>query len=124
MSDQKTPGSATKLPNLSQHKFLPSAALTVGDRFPEFFLPDQQGAVRSFTERAKGNAIAILLDPTDLTLRQASEQEAACAAAGLDRVAIMIGSETDVGTHAGRLALGFPLLADPVGKIHQQLRQM
>lgn len=125
MSDQKTPGSATtNLPDLSQHKFLPSAALTVGDRFPEFFLPDQQGAVRSFTERAKGNAIAVLLDPTDLTLRQAVDQEAACAAAGLDRLAIMVGSEADISAHAGRLAAGFPILADPVGKIRQQLRQM
>lgn len=124
MSDHKAIGSGASGLPVSQHKFLPSAALTVGDRFPEFFLPDQQGAVRSFTERAKGNAIAVLLDPTDLTLRQAMERKAECATAGLDTLAIMVGSEADVSAQAGRLAIDFPLLADPVGKIRQQLRQM
>jgi predicted 2-oxoglutarate/Fe(II)-dependent dioxygenase YbiX/peroxiredoxin len=125
MSDKKSPlPAAAEARDISRHTFLPPVALTIGDRFPEFFLPDHQGAVRSFTERAKGNAIAVLLDPTDLILRQAIEQEAACAAAGLDRLAILGGSEAEVSTRAARLAVDFPLLADSAGKICQQLRQM
>jgi predicted 2-oxoglutarate/Fe(II)-dependent dioxygenase YbiX/peroxiredoxin len=121
MPDQKDPLSTR---DISQHKFLPSVALTVGDRFPDFFLPDQQGTVRSFTERAKGNAIALLLDPTDLLLQQATERETDCAAAALDRLAIIGGSEVEVVARANMLAVGFPLLADSAGKIRQQLRQM
>jgi predicted 2-oxoglutarate/Fe(II)-dependent dioxygenase YbiX/peroxiredoxin len=125
MSDLKGPESAAgAVSSLSQHKFLPPMALTTGDRFPEFYLPDHQGAVKSFTERAKGNAIAILLDPTDLILQQAIEQEAVYAAAELDRLAILGGSEAEVLARANQLAVNFPLLADSAGKIRQQLRQM
>jgi len=125
MSDQKGPLPATtEAQDTLHYQFLPPVALTAGDRFPEFFLPDQQGAVRSFIERAKGNAIAVLLDPTDLTLQQAIDHEAACATAGLDRLAILGGNEAEVSARAARLAVDFPLLADSAGKIRQQLRQM
>src|SRR5437899_1698188 len=82
------------------HAFLPAVALCAGDRFPNFFLPDQQGAVRSFIERAKGNAIALFIDADDTILRQAIDAGAAFEAAALDRIAILGGTEEAVAARA------------------------
>ncbi|HEX9447457.1 MAG TPA: hypothetical protein VF920_05730, partial [Dongiaceae bacterium] len=109
---------------IEAHVFLPPVALCAGDRFPNFFLPDQQGAVRSFVERAKGNAIALFIDADDKILRQAIDAGAAFDAAQLDRIAVLGGTEDAVAARAGRLAANFSVLADPADKIRPQLRQM
>ena len=108
----------------SQHRFLPDATLARGDLFPDFFLPDHQGSVRSFTERAKGNAIALLLDADDAALQAALALGESCNAAGLDRVAVSGGTEAVVSARATRLGVDFPLLVDVADKIRPQLRQM
>ncbi|MDY0882740.1 2OG-Fe(II) oxygenase [Dongia soli] len=109
---------------IEAYQFLPPVALCAGDRFPNFFLPDQSGAVRSFIERAKGNAIALFCDPDDELIRQLTAAAKDYDAAALDRMAILGGSEADVATRAERLGADFTILADPAGKIRQQLREM
>ena len=109
---------------IEAHVFLPKAALCAGDRFPDFYLPDQHGAVRAFLERAKGNGIVLLVDADDRMLREASAAAADFAAAQLDPIGLLGGSEEEVAGRASRIAVSFPLLVDPVGKIRQQLRQM
>ncbi|MET1027413.1 MAG: 2OG-Fe(II) oxygenase [Dongiaceae bacterium] len=109
---------------IEAHAFLPKVALCAGDRFPDFYLPDQHGAVRAFLERAKGNGIVLLVDVDDRILRQASEAAAGFAAAQLDPIGLLGGSEEEVAGRASRVGVSFPLLVDPAGKIRQQLRQM
>ncbi len=102
--------------------FLPAAELAPGDRFPNFLLPDQTGAVRSFLERAKGNAMAILGDGDDSTLT--ALQAADFAAAGIDRMALVGEEPEPAKRRAERLGIDFPLLADSKGKIREALRRM
>lgn len=106
------------------YQFLPPVALCAGDRFPNFLLPDQSGAVRSFVERAKGNAIALFCDPDDDLMHRLTAAAPGYDAAMLDRMAILGGSEADVTARVERLGANFTVLADPAGKIRQQLRQM
>lgn len=93
---------------------LPRQQLESGDRFPNFSLTDQWGQHRYFLERAKGNPLLVVIDPTaDVlsTLRAKHE-------AGMDILAIAESS--------GRPTpdLPFPLLADTAGKVRQSLRDM
>ena len=109
---------------IEAYQFLPPVALCSGDRFPNFLLPDQSGAVRSFVERAKGNAIALFCDPDDDLICRLTMAAPDYDAAMLDRIAILGGSEADVTARVERLGANFTVLADPAGKIRQQLRQM
>src|SRR3954464_3846810 len=89
--------------------FLPPAELAPGDRFPNFVLPDQTGAARSFLERAKGNRLLIVGDSDDPGL-QALEQ-AGLGDAGFDCFALVGEEPEPAAGRAAALKLGFPLLA-------------
>ena len=94
----------------AQHRLEP------GDRFPEFMLADQTGAMRAFSQRVRGLAMAVFLDSTE-ALRQSLRALAdAYQAAALDCLAIDA-------TAAG--AEPWPtILADEAGRIRQSLREM
>jgi predicted 2-oxoglutarate/Fe(II)-dependent dioxygenase YbiX/peroxiredoxin len=102
--------------------FLPPVELAAGDRFPNFVLPDQSGAARSFLERAKGNRILIVGDSDDAGL-QALEQ-AGLEDAGVDCFALVSEQPEAAAKRAGHANLGFPLLCDSAGKIREALRRM
>ena len=102
--------------------FLPAADLAPGDRFPNFLLPDQSGATRSFLERAKGNPLAVLGDGDDRALQ--AMQQAGFAALGIDCLAL-VGDEPEAAARrATGLGVGLPLLGDSKGKIRDALRRM
>jgi predicted 2-oxoglutarate/Fe(II)-dependent dioxygenase YbiX len=90
--------------------------LEPGDRFPEFMLADQTGAMRAFSQRVRGLAMAVFLDSTE-ALRQSLRALAdAYQDAALDCLAID-------GTGEG--AEPWPtILADEAGRIRQSLREM
>lgn len=94
----------------------PQHRLEPGDRFPEFMLADQTGAMRAFSQRVRGLAMAVFLDSTE-ALRQSLRALAdAYQAAALDCLAIDA-------TAAG--AEPWPtILADEAGRIRQSLREM
>src|SRR5882724_18832 len=102
--------------------YLPLVELAPGDRFPNFMLPDQTCATRSFLERAKGNPLLILGDGRDDALRtlaatRQERPEADCLA--------LVGKEPEVAARrAEALGIDFPLLADSAGKIREALRRM
>jgi predicted 2-oxoglutarate/Fe(II)-dependent dioxygenase YbiX/peroxiredoxin len=102
--------------------FLPPVELAPGDRFPNFILPDQSGAARSFLERARGNPILLVGDGEDAGL-QALEQ-ANLAAAGIDCMALLQDPPDAAAKRAAECKLGFPLLGDSAGKIREALRRM
>jgi predicted 2-oxoglutarate/Fe(II)-dependent dioxygenase YbiX len=103
-------------------RFLPPVELAPGDRFPNFTLPDQSGAGRSFLERSKGNPILILGDSDDAGL-QALDQANLCEA-GLDCMALVHDMPDAAAKRAERLKIGITLLADSAGKICEALRRM
>lgn len=103
---------------------LPVTELGAGDRFPNFLLADQEGKSRWFLERAKGNLLLILVDLSDDALQGFVAAGAQCAAAGVDRLAIIGGTEADVAAKAKALAADFPLLSDGNGKIREALHRM
>jgi predicted 2-oxoglutarate/Fe(II)-dependent dioxygenase YbiX len=94
----------------------PQHRLEAGDRFPEFTLADQTGAMRAFSQRVRGVAMAVFLDSTD-SLRQSLRALAdAYRAAELDCLAIDRTSDS---------AAPWPtILADEAGRIRQSLREM
>ena len=102
--------------------YLPLVELASGDRFPNFMLPDQTGATRSFLERAKGSPLLILGDGRDEALRtlaatRKERPEADCLA--------LVGEESEAAAkRAEALGIDFPLLADSAGKIREALRRM
>jgi predicted 2-oxoglutarate/Fe(II)-dependent dioxygenase YbiX len=93
----------------------PHPRLERGDRFPNFFLPDQSGTVRSFLERAEGTGMALFLDPTPALLAEIREYAATCRAAGLDCFTLRGAAPPD--PH-------LCILADPAGKVRAGLRSM
>ncbi|WP_395019040.1 2OG-Fe(II) oxygenase family protein [Dongia sp.] len=102
--------------------FLPPIDLAPGDRFPNFILPDQSGAGRSFLERARGNPILLIGDSDNAGL-QALEQ-ANLAAAGVDCMALVQEMPEAAARRAEQFKLGLPLLGDSAGKIREALRRM
>jgi predicted 2-oxoglutarate/Fe(II)-dependent dioxygenase YbiX len=92
----------------------PQHRLEPGDRFPEFMLADQTGAMRAFSQRVRGLAMAVFLDST-AALRQSLRALAdAYQAAELDCLAI-----------DGTADEAWPtILADEAGRIRQSLREM
>src|SRR5689334_21340257 len=86
-----------------------------GDRFPNFLLPDQTGAVRSFIERAQGAGLAVFLDPDAALLAEIRDAAEACRAANLDCMTLAGDAQGDS---------DFCMLADPAGKIRAGLREM
>jgi predicted 2-oxoglutarate/Fe(II)-dependent dioxygenase YbiX len=102
--------------------FLPPAELAPGDRFPNFVLPDQSGAARSFLERARGNRILIVGDGDDSGLK--ALQEAGLQEIGFDCLALVAEQPDAAAQRAARLGVGFPLLGDSGGKIREALRKM
>ena len=55
MQPRATPAVPPPMPR-AQHRLEP------GDRFPEFVLADQTGAMRAFSQRVRGLATAVFLD--------------------------------------------------------------
>lgn len=102
--------------------FLPPTELAPGDRFPNFVLPDQSGAARSFLERAKGNRILIVGDSDDSGLK--ALQQAGLEHVGFDCLALVSELPEPAARRAAQLGLGFPLLGDSAGKIREALRKM
>lgn len=102
--------------------YLPAIELAPGDRFPNFMLPDQTGATRSFLERAKGNPLLILGDGRDDALRtlEATRKEYPEA----DCLALVAEEPAAAAKRAEALGLDFPLLGDSAGKIREALRRM
>jgi predicted 2-oxoglutarate/Fe(II)-dependent dioxygenase YbiX len=94
----------------AQHRLEP------GDRFPEFMLADQTGAMRAFSQRVRGLAMAVFLDSTDALRRSLRERADDYQAAALDCLAIDGAAES---------AEPWPtILADEAGRIRQSLREM
>jgi predicted 2-oxoglutarate/Fe(II)-dependent dioxygenase YbiX len=92
----------------AQHRLEP------GDRFPEFMLADQTGAMRAFSQRVRGLAMAVFLD-SSAALRQSLRALAdAYQAAALDCLVIDGAAEDAEPT----------ILADQAGRIRQSLREM
>lgn len=102
--------------------FLPPAELAPGDRFPNFVLPDQSGATRSFLERAKGNRILIVGDSDDSGLK--ALQQAELREIGFDCLALVSEPSEPAARRAAQLGVTFPLLGDSAGKIREALRKM
>src|SRR4030095_4839860 len=104
-----TPAMPPPMPR-AQHRLEP------GDRFPEFMLADQTGAMRAFSQRVRGLAMAVFLDSTE-PLRQSlraladAYQAAKLACLAIDRSAK--GAEP-----------WLTILADEAGRIRQSLREM
>src|SRR5688572_10939835 len=102
--------------NVTTHSAMPMAQhrLELGDRFPDFGLPDHAGKVRSFYQRARGSGTAIFVD-TDEVLRASLQSTAeAYDAARLDSVV--------VDDHARDAS--FVSLADPSARFRQGMRGM
>ncbi|MEX1205285.1 MAG: 2OG-Fe(II) oxygenase [Dongiaceae bacterium] len=100
----------------------PAARLTVGDRAPNFVLPDRHGKFQMFYERVKGNPVVLFLcaaeRAADLAeLRVFAQSQAAFAAAGIDLFLINRASVAETAALAGDLDLAAPLLADPEGAV-------
>jgi predicted 2-oxoglutarate/Fe(II)-dependent dioxygenase YbiX/peroxiredoxin len=102
--------------------FLPPVELAPGDRFPNFVLPDQSGAARSFLERAKGNPILIIGDSDDAGLK--ALEQAGLSEAGIESFALVSELPEAAAKRAERSSLGFLLLCDSAGKIREALRRM
>ena len=101
---------------------LPAARLTVGDRAPNFVLPDPRGKFQMFYERVKGNPVVLFLcvaeRAADLAeLRAFVERQAVFAAAGIDLFLIIRASVVETAAFAGDLGLAATLLADPEGGV-------
>jgi len=94
---------------------VPRSGLEFGDRFPNFFLPDHTGAVRSFIERARGVGLAVFLDPDPALLAGLRETADSCRAAGLDCLVL----DRDASADPELL-----VLADSAGKVRASLRDM
>ncbi|MEX0808681.1 MAG: 2OG-Fe(II) oxygenase [Dongiaceae bacterium] len=99
---------------------VPPEALALGDRAPNFVLPDAKGEFRAFYERVRGRPLALLILPTgtDRTLldRFAGAHDS-FAAQGCDIMAILVGDVAIASDAATRLAHIFPILADPKGAV-------
>ena len=94
----------------AQHRLEP------GDRFPEFVLADQTGAMRAFSQRVRGLAMAVFLDTTPASRQAIRALTDAYRAVALDCLAID-------GTAEG--AEAWPtILSDEAGRIRQSLREM
>jgi predicted 2-oxoglutarate/Fe(II)-dependent dioxygenase YbiX len=94
----------------------PEHRLEPGDRFPEFTLADQSGAMRAFNQRVRGVAMAVFLDSTE-ALRQSLRALAdGYQAATLDCLVI---DRTAEGAEPWPT-----ILADEAGRIRQSLREM
>jgi predicted 2-oxoglutarate/Fe(II)-dependent dioxygenase YbiX len=91
------------------------SSLERGDRFPNFFLPDQTGAVRSFIERARGVGLAVFVDPDSALLAGIRGSADACRTAGLDCMILDQDARGDS---------DLCVLADSAGKIRASLREM
>jgi predicted 2-oxoglutarate/Fe(II)-dependent dioxygenase YbiX len=90
--------------------------LEPGDRFPDFLLADQTGAVRAFNQRVRGLAVAIFLDSDGALRRSLRELAEAYRAAQLDCLVI---------DGAAQDADPWPrILADEAGRIRHGLREM
>lgn len=103
---------------------LPENELAVGDRFPNFLLPDQEGKARWFLERTKGNSLIVFVDVTNEILASLGQAAPAFDAAGLDRLAILGGTEDKVAATAQSVTPGFSLLADTQGTVGAALHRM
>ncbi|MEZ5830785.1 MAG: 2OG-Fe(II) oxygenase [Dongiaceae bacterium] len=108
--------------NAAEETYAPTSPLSArhrlepGDRFPDFVLADQNDTVRAFSQRARGWAMAILLDPNDALRGSLRMLADAYQAAELD--CIMIDA-------SARGAEPWPcVLADEAGRIRQSLREM
>src|SRR5688500_20202632 len=94
----------------AQHRLEP------GDRFPEFMLADHTGAMRAFSQRVRGLAMAVFLDSTEALRNSLRGLADAYQAAALDCLAIDGAAES---------AEPWPtILADEAGRIRQSLREM
>jgi predicted 2-oxoglutarate/Fe(II)-dependent dioxygenase YbiX len=94
----------------AQHRLEP------GDRFPEFMLADQTGAMRAFSQRVRGLATAVFLDSSEALRQSLRTLAESYQAAELDCLVID-------GTAEG--AEPSPtILADEAGRIRQSLREM
>lgn len=94
----------------AQHRLEP------GDRFPEFVLADQTGAMRGFSQRVRGLAMAVFLDSTPALRQSLRALSDRYQAAELDCLAID-------GTAEGADP-SLTILADEAGRIRQVLREM
>lgn len=94
----------------AQHRLEP------GDRFPEFMLADQTGAMRGFTHRVRGLAMAVFLDTMPALRQSLRALSDRYQAAELDCLAIDDSAE---GADAS-----LTTLADEAGRIRQVLREM
>jgi predicted 2-oxoglutarate/Fe(II)-dependent dioxygenase YbiX len=90
--------------------------LEPGDRFPEFMLADQTGAMRAFNQRVRGFGTLVLLDAGNAQLETLRGLEDAYQSAQLD--CLVINADANVA------APWPPVLADEAGRIRHSLREM
>ncbi|MEX2299201.1 MAG: 2OG-Fe(II) oxygenase, partial [Dongiaceae bacterium] len=95
-------------------------ALAIGDRAPNFVLPDAKGEFRAFYERVRGRPLALLILPAGAD-RALLERFAAAhdsfEAQRCDVMAILVGEPAVASEAAAHLAHPFPILADPKGAV-------
>ncbi len=94
----------------AQHRLEP------GDRFPEFMLADQTGAMRAFSQRVRGLATAVFLDSSEALRQSLRTLAESYQAAELDCLVIDGSAE---GAEPSPT-----ILADEAGRIRQSLREM
>jgi hypothetical protein len=81
MQPRATPAMPPPMPR-AQHRLEP------GDRFPEFMLADQTGAMRAFSQRVRGLAMVVFLDSAEVLRQSLRGLADAYQAAELDCLAI------------------------------------
>jgi peroxiredoxin Q/BCP len=92
--------------------------LRIGDRAPDFALPDEDGVERSLTELASGDGLILYFYPADFTpgcTREARELKRLHDALAAARIGVAGVSPQSARSHRRfhtRHALPFPLLAD------------
>lgn len=93
--------------------------LAVGERLPNFSLPDQTGREKAFAELCGPKGLVLYVYPKDNTpgcTREAEGFREALSALRAKGVSVVGLSKDSVGSHAGfcaKYALDFPLLSDP-----------
>lgn len=92
--------------------------LRIGDRAPDFALPDEDGVERSLTELASGDGLILYFYPADFTpgcTREACELKTLYTELAAARIGVAGVSPQSPRSHRSfhsRHALPFPLLAD------------
>jgi predicted 2-oxoglutarate/Fe(II)-dependent dioxygenase YbiX/peroxiredoxin len=117
----QSPGSPAGLRLQAEPPFkVPPEALAIGDRAPNFILPDAKGEFRAFYERVRGRPLALLMLPAGADralLDRFAARRDGFEAKGFDVMAILAGEVAEASAESERLQHPFAILADPKGAV-------